>query len=521
VNLRPASGGRNLRRTPRQALAFLAALAVGSAAPAASAVEPPDLAPSGILIPISQRVEGLQWTIGGKSAIAGFVSGNTNFGAGRIDPDGSNTGDTSWFEGYLLPNTRFVFGERGFGSFYGTVAPVFTLTRGEGDAAGFTSSPNWDADVEELLLGWNSGDLLHPRNSIDVSLGRQEFHIGDEFLIGNGNFDADRDGIFWLGPRRSFDRAAIVRLGTAPAFGSRRGFALQRGVDTEPVRGDLFYLRGDRDFESTELVGGNLEYANGRLLGRWENFYLGGAESGRLGLTYVRVIDSDENFKARKGMNAINVWANHVRILEGVRGVPDLFLWGGYAREWGGENVDIDASAWYAELGMRLERLLPGAPSLRYRYSRFSGDGDPADTTSRGYDPFFYGPTPNRGAPYGTWYQGEIVGEYLLFNTNLRAHMVHLNFWLEPGSHGRELSLGLIYYNFLLDSEQYKGTPVTSRAFAHELDATALWKRTFLGKLYVELSAVFAVAWPREAARQAFGSDEPYWLFEAYAFVQF
>ena len=121
-----------------------------------------------------------------------------------------------------------------------------------------------------------------------------------------------------------------------------------------------------------------------------------------------------------------------------------------------GDLLDIDASAWYAELAMRLERLLPGAPSLRYRYGRFSGDDDPADTTSRGYDPFFYGPTPNRGAPYGTWYQGEIVGEYLLFNTNLRAHMLHLNFWLEPGSRGKELSLGLIYYHFLLDAKQSK-----------------------------------------------------------------
>jgi hypothetical protein len=506
--------------TRLQTLSLLAALAVGATAPPTSADTPPKLAPSGILIPISDRIEGLQWTLGGKSAIAGLVSGNTNFGAGRIAPDGNNTGDTSWFEGYLLPTTRFVFGERGFGSFYGTAAGVFTLTRGEGDPAGFASSPNWDADVEELLLGWNSADLFHPRNSVDVSVGRQEFHIGDEFLIGNGNFDADRDGIYWLGPRRAFDRAAIVRFGTAPAFGSRRGFVLERGVDTEPVRGDLFYLKGDRDLESTEVTGGNLEYANGSLLGRWKNLYLGGAESGRLGLTYLRVIDSDEIFKARKGMNAVNVWMNNVRILEGVRGVPDLFLWAGYAREWGGENADIDASAWYAELAMRFDRLLPGAPSLRYRYSRFSGDDDPGDTTSRGYDPLFYGSTPNRGAPYGTWYQGEIVGEYLLFNTNLRAHMLHLNFWLEPGSHGRNLSLGMIYYNFLLDSEQYKGTPVTSREFAHELDATALWKRVFFGKFYVELSSVFGVAWPREAARQVFGND-PYWIFEAYAFVQF
>jgi hypothetical protein len=37
----------------------------------------------------------------------------------------------------------------------------------------------------------------------------------------------------------------------------------------------------------------------------------------------------------------------------------------------------------------------------------------------------------------------------------------------------------------------------------------------------VELSTVLAVALPRNAARQAFGSDDPYWIFQAYAFVQF
>lgn len=367
-----------------------------------AAAGPPALSPSGVLVPISSRVDGLQWTLGGKSAVAGLVSGDTNFGAGRIDPDGINTGDTSWFEGYLMPTTRFVLGGRGFGSFYGTAAGVFTVTAGEGDPAGFTSSPNWDADVEELLLGWNSGDLLHSRNSVDVSLGRQEFHIGDEFMIGNGNFDADRDGIYWLGPRRAFDRAAILRLGTPPALGSRRGFTLDRGVDTEPVRGDLFYVRGDRDLERTELVGGNLEYANGALLGRWENSYLGGAESGRVGVTYVRAIDSDEISRFRKGMNVINLWANQLRVPHGVEALPDVFVWGGYARQWGGENAEFEGSAWYAELALRLERLLPGAPSLHYRYSRFSGDDSPEDATSSRYDPLFYGFTPNRGTPYGT-----------------------------------------------------------------------------------------------------------------------
>jgi hypothetical protein len=172
------------------------------------------------------------------------------------------------------------------------------------------------------------------------------------------------------------DVPSIVRR----SFGSARrppsaragGFSLERGVDTEPVRGDVFYLKGDRDLESSEVAGANLEYASGKWLGSWENFYLGGAESGRLGLTYLRVIDSDG-------------------ILEDFHGLPDLFLWAGYAREWGGDRAEVDAFAWYVDLAARLERLLPGA-SLRYRYSHFSGDGDPTDAKTRGYDPSDRGP---------------------------------------------------------------------------------------------------------------------------------
>ena len=59
-------------------------------------------------------------------------------------------------------------------------------------------------DLEHLYAGWRSGDLLADslgEDALDLSLGRQEFQVGDGFLIWDGNFDNAGDGAYWLGPR--------------------------------------------------------------------------------------------------------------------------------------------------------------------------------------------------------------------------------------------------------------------------------------------------------------------------------
>jgi hypothetical protein len=232
------------------------------------------------------------------------------------------------------------------------------------------------------------------------------------------------------------------------------------------------------------------------------------------------VLDSDDVFFPRTDLNALHVWATNVRLVAGQSWLPDVFAWAGYTHEWSG---DVDASAWYAELGLEMSRWLPAVrPLLRYRYSRFSGDSDPDDGESHAFDSLFYGYHYNRGVFYGTWFQGEVVGEYLLFNTNQKTHTVHLTAWPDIGPiETGQLAAGLVYYRFDLDRSWYAGVDLGNAHFADELDAYLLWRPQLHPKLYLEISPVFGIAWPGRAAREFFGDDRPYWTVQAYAYVQF
>ena len=66
--------------------------------------------------------------------------------------------------------------------------------------------------------------------------------IGDGFLIYDGDVDQFENGVYYLAPRDSFEKAALLRF------------------NTKPVRGDLFFLKADRDQDKAELWGVNIEY---------------------------------------------------------------------------------------------------------------------------------------------------------------------------------------------------------------------------------------------------------------------
>jgi hypothetical protein len=107
--------------------------------------------------------------------------------------------------------------------------------------------------------------------------------------------------------------------------------------------------------------------------------------------------------------------------------------------------------------------------------------------------------------------QGEITGNYLLFNSNQRNHMVHLT-----ASPSEKLNLGLLYYRFFLDRNNYYGTLVTDDHFDDEINLYADWTIND----YVSVSAVYGVAFPGSAAEQALGNDEPYHLFEVALYLK-
>ena len=113
---------------------------------------------------------------------------------------------------------------------------------------------------------------------------------------------------------------------------------------------------------------------------------------------------------------------------------------------------------------------------------------------------------------WGTWWQGEIAGEYFLSNSNLVSHQIRLH--LTPSD---ALSGGLIGYSFRLDQPASFGSGVTSKNLAMELDAYADWKLN--SNFTVSLVAAFAN--PQDAASQGYGRTSNFsygMVYVAYAF---
>ena len=427
--------------------------------------------------------DGLALSFEVETGVGGLLTENTNFGVGRIDlRSGEVSGDAQWGEGYLEPSLSLDYDTSSAGVLYGGVSGVGALTVGDGDAGGFTDGGDKELDLEYLYGGWRSGALLAEslgEDAIDLSAGRQDFQVGDGFLIWDGNFDTEGDGAYWLGPRTAFDFAGLAR------------------ANTSPLGGQLFFLRADDDQGDTELGGVNLDYD-------LSDFGLG--DEGLLGAMYFRVTDTDAGFDAeipRDGMQLATLSLNDVR----VPGFNDAGVYAQYAREFGdGDDVDFDAQAFYVEPFYNFS-WLPWSPTLAYRFAYFSGDADPDDDERKDFEPFFY--DYSRG--WGTWTQGEIVGEYLLFNSNQVNHMVHLSATpVEP------VTLGALYYHFDLAERNYFGTPVDDKDFADEVNVYVDW--TVNDNLFI--GALSGIAWPGRAAEELFG-DDPFYLLLAYAIITF
>ena len=401
----------------------------------------------------------------GEIGAGGFLTDDTNYGIGRVDVfAGENTGDASWFEGYFEPGIFFEYKAGSLGEFYGGLSAIFAITAFEGDAGGLTSGNEIDFDLEYAYAGWKKGVF-------DLSVGGQEFMIGDGFIVIDGHFDAGADGLFWFTSRYAFDNTAILK------------------IDTKPVRADLFWIKGDEKNQgNTELAGINLEYVN--------------EEYGTLGFTYMNAVDVKDEFNQgvpRKGMDVFSFRGTEVKIPV----VPNLSFWGEYVKQTGdGEGTDFDASAWYVEAQYSFDSI-PWTPKLSYRYADFSGDAND-DNTRESFDPLFYGPNVDRG--WGSWFQGEIAGNYQLFNSNQRNHMAKLDIY--PGD---TYGFGAVYLRFYLNENNYFGTPVKDKHFSDEFNIYAEWYPN--DSFYAV--ALAGISLPGDAAKEVFGDDENYGLFQA------
>src|SRR5262245_50962578 len=196
----------------------------------------------------------------------------------------------------------------------------------------------------------------------------------------------------------------------------------------------------------------------------------------------------------RDGLNVFN-W----RTFASPSAVPDISFEFEYASERNGDT--LTSNAWTALGGYQFS----GArfkPRFTYRYAFFQGD-DPETSANEAFDPLLIG-----FYDWGSWWQGEIAGEYFLSNSNLISHQVRGELELTDA-----VSTGVLLYKFRLDHpETFAQGVVESKDVAFEADFYTDWKLTE----NFSLSLLGAFANPGLAIEQATGRTKSFRYGMAY-----
>ena len=143
------------------------------------------------------------------------------------------------------------------------------------------------------------------------------------------------------------------------------------------------------------------------------NYEYAFGEDTTLGVTYMNWSANPAERPERDGLDVYNLRA-FTAPFGGLRGLSFEFE---YALEDNG--AALDSTAWNA---LRRYQVEGGwQPKFSYRYAIFEGD-DPATAANEAFDGLFTG-----FYDWGTWWQGEIAGEYFVSNSNLISHQLRVH----------------------------------------------------------------------------------------------
>lgn len=375
-----------------------------------------------------------------------------NYGFGAIDTPGESERSSASYS--LEPRLGFSAPAFG-GSFYGAVSVVGASNSLDGELSGqFARSGQSRVDIDEGHVGWRN-------EQVDFSIGPQKLVIADGLVIGDGNFDlGNEQGQYWVGPFDAWKNAAVLK------------------VKGEYLNSDWFWLRSDGGFGDSRLYGVNLANSD--------------TSYGRYGAMFVNIYRG--NIFNYDGVQAWNLRALDVPVAF----LPPLKLYAEVVIQAGedddGGDVDNAALGWYLEAAWTFAQL-PWSPVLSYRYAHFSGD-EPDSADNETYRFLFYG---FYAREWDTFYQGEIAGEYHLFNSNQNTQFIKLRTF--PSA---SIAITLYYYQHDLDEPNYFGTPLSSSNWADEINFGVEY---FKGD---EIYVYAGVAWstPKAAAKELFGADD-------------
>jgi hypothetical protein len=408
----------------------------------------------------------VQWHFNLDAGIGGFGFAHSLYTNERPDPSG-NLGD-NWAESYAKPA---ISGEYNLtkSQLYGKVSVVGERTFGAPPSLVGEDASSFK--IEDAYIGWRSGKSVgKTENELDFTIGRTQYTLGHGLILWDGGGEGGTRGGFWSNARKAWNFATVGRF--KPGHHTLEAFYLDRDEVPEAD-------------SHTHLWGANYQYQLG--------------EANTLGATYLHFWADPAVKPNRDGLNVINLRAYTAPIKD----VPDLAIDAEYVREDNG-NL-LGSNAWNVQGAYQFSKV-HWKPRLSYRYAFFQGD-DPATTKSEGFDaliPGFY--------DWGTWWQGEIGGEYFLANSNLISHQVRLH--VTPNE---SIGTGLFFYVFNIDQIGSFAPVVTSKSLATEIDGYCDWK------INSNFTASFlaAIAHPNDAVRQAFGRTQNFVYGMIYVFYSY
>ena len=402
-----------------------------------------------------------------------FDAGWGTFGFGNslytdVRPDPSDNLGSHWFEGFVKPAISATV-PWGSSELYGKLSAVGERTYGPTPPLVGESESSFKE--EDVYLGWRSGkSLSSSENLLDFTVGRTPYTIGHGLLVWDGAGEGGSRGGFWTNARKAWKFATIVRI--KPKNHTIEGFYLDRDDLPEHLTG-------------TRLAGINYDYAAGK--------------HSTFGATYLRAFAHANVLRDRDGMNVFNARAYTAPIPN----LSDLSFDLEYAYE---TNHHLMHSTARSAQGAYQLSKMPWKPKLSYRYAFFEGD-NPKTHENEAFDSLFPG-----FYDWGTWWQGEIAGEYFLSNSNNISHQARLH--MSPTD---KLGWGVMGYWFHIDQPGSFGPGVTSSNAAFEFDSYADWK-FYKG---FTLSLVGAFADPHKAVQEAYNRTSHFsygMVYLAYSF---
>jgi len=369
---------------------------------------------------------GIDWTFNLDASAGAFGFANSLYANPKPEQPSGNLGD-NWMESGVKPALTGTFTSLKSWQLYGRVSAV-----GERTLSAPPSLVGEDASsfkVEDLALGWRSGNSVGSGEDVlEFTVGRAQYQLGHGMLLYDGAAEGGTRGGYWSNVRKAFEFAAIGRF--RPAHHTLEAFYLDKDDVPEADTG-------------SRLWGANYQFAIG--------------EDTTLGATYMKWYAHKDVKPQRDALNVYNLRAFTAPFPK----LKGLSFEAEYAKEDNGDA--LDSYAWNALAAYQLDK--PWKAKLSYRYAFFEGD-DPATPANEAFDGLFTG-----FYDWGTWWQGEIAGEYFVSNSNLISHQVRLH--LAPTE---AIGTGLIFYKLQAENVGAAGPEVTSRDVAFEMDWYMDWK---------------------------------------------